>query len=349
MVRVLIADDEKLTLNGMAGIVKKLEGFDVAALAENGEEALRLIEKEKPDLLITDIRMPRIDGMELIAEIERRKICLPTIIISAYDDEEYIKKAIRSGSVFDYLFKPFLPKDLEESLMAVSAFAFTGEKETDNKDLDHDLIRKAVKGRDYEALKEDLDAYFENSHEKIGDLKNRVYGWIMFIHYDLMASSGVVPLTMRNAMKDVYDALDKEGIKEAVSSYLKDSCERYVEEEQITAIVSASLQIVKRELANPDLNVGYCADKLKVTPNYLSNRFSRDMHRSFSSYLNDLRMEKAKELLGNLNLKVYEVSQDVGYYDVAYFNRVFKDHFGLTPVQFRFNMFHDNKDEDQYL
>ena len=102
-----------------------------------------------------------------------------------------------------------------------------------------------------------------------------------------------------------------------------------------------SARIIHKELSNTELNVNYCAYKLNVTPNYLSNRFSRDMQQSFSVYLNNLRMEKAKELLGNISLKIYEIADQIGFSDVAYFNRVFKDKYNQTPMQYRQKMMNE--------
>ncbi|MBO7675911.1 MAG: helix-turn-helix transcriptional regulator, partial [Erysipelotrichaceae bacterium] len=163
------------------------------------------------------------------------------------------------------------------------------------------------------------------------------------IHYDVFPINRSIPLYTRTAMKEVYDAQNIKQLEEVTCAYLKDCCERYAGKEEITQIVSDCLRIIHSELSNSDLNVNYCAYKLNVTPNYLSSRFSRDMQQSFSVYLNNLRMEKAKELLGNIALKIYEIADQVGYSDVAYFNRVFKDKYNQTPMQYRQKMFEEEE------
>jgi two-component system response regulator YesN len=92
---------------------------------------------------------------------------------------------------------------------------------------------------------------------------------------------------------------------------------------------------MQREYDNEDLNLNYCANKLDVTPSYLSGRFSRDMNQSFSVYLNNLRIDKAREMLKNVSLKVYEIAERVGIADVSYFNKLFRDYEGKTPLQYR--------------
>ena len=337
MNRVLIADDEKLSLNGIASIVNETDGFETAALAGNGLQAFELVREERPDILITDIRMPQKDGIWLIEQVDEAGLDLPVIVISAYDDQKYLKTAIRSRNVYDYLFKPFMKEELQDTLKSIISY-HKQNKETHDEDIGIVNLQKAISANDFSLIDKQLDEYFDKSTENISDLKNRIYGWIMYVDHGVFPVSRSIPLYTRNAMKEVYESTDKKQPQDVIKNYLKDCCERYVGDEEITQIVSECLRIIHKEMANSELNVNYCAYKLNVTPNYLSSRFSRDMQQSFSLYLNNLRMEKAKELLGNLSLKIYEIADLVGFSDVAYFNRVFKDKYSITPKQYRQNM-----------
>lgn len=337
MNRVLIADDEKLSLNGIASIVNETDGFETAALAGNGLQAFELVREERPDILITDIRMPQKDGIWLIEQVDEAGLDLPVIVISAYDDQKYLKTAIRSRNVYDYLFKPFMKEELQDTLKSIISY-HKQNKETHDEDIGIVNLQKAISANDFSLIDKQLDEYFDKSTENISDLKNRIYGWIMYVDHGVFPVSRSIPLYTRNAMKEAYESTDKKQLQDVIRNYLKDCCERYVGDEEITQIVSECLRIIHKEMANSELNVNYCAYKLNVTPNYLSSRFSRDMQQSFSLYLNNLRMEKAKELLGNLSLKIYEIADLVGFSDVAYFNRVFKDKYSITPKQYRQNM-----------
>lgn len=116
MYRVIVADDEgyvrDLLVKSLARISLDLE---VVAAVSNGREALEKAIEWKPDIVITDIAMPFLDGLELIARLQEAGIASKTIIISGYDEFNYARRAISLG-VKDYLLKPFLPKDLEEVL-----------------------------------------------------------------------------------------------------------------------------------------------------------------------------------------------------------------------------------------
>ena len=105
MYKVLIAEDEMLVRLGLKNSVSWSD-FDMTVVADvsNGEEALEVYEKEKPDILITDLRMPGVSGMELIKKIRQDDNETIIIILSCVDEFEQIKKAM-SLSVFEYIFK----------------------------------------------------------------------------------------------------------------------------------------------------------------------------------------------------------------------------------------------------
>ena len=106
MLKVIIADDERLICRLVQALCDwEVLDMEVAGLAENGLEALALIERERPDILITDIRMPGCDGLELIRRAKELRPELEIVIISGYAHFEYAQTAIRYG-VGNYLLKP---------------------------------------------------------------------------------------------------------------------------------------------------------------------------------------------------------------------------------------------------
>ena len=112
MYKVFLADDEIWETIGLKKLLEK-SGLPVQVIgeAENGIVALEQIEKKKPDILITDIRMPGLNGLELSEKIRKRRIPLEIIVLSGYAEFEYAKKAIQWG-VRDYLLKPVEQEDL---------------------------------------------------------------------------------------------------------------------------------------------------------------------------------------------------------------------------------------------
>jgi len=120
MIRIVVADDEveirRLVINNL----NKTGKYTVVGEAGNGEEALREIIRKKPDVLLADICMPKMNGLALTAELVQRGIPIRVVIVSGYDDFSYAKKAIAYG-VDDYLLKPFLPAELYAVLDKISA------------------------------------------------------------------------------------------------------------------------------------------------------------------------------------------------------------------------------------
>ena len=118
-IKVFLVEDEMIIRNGVKkGIKWEEEGYDFVGEASDGELAYPLILKEKPDILITDIRMPFMDGLELSRLVKEELPDIKILILSGYDEFQYAKEAIRIG-VTDYLLKPISSANLLEVLNQV--------------------------------------------------------------------------------------------------------------------------------------------------------------------------------------------------------------------------------------
>ncbi|MGO4372252.1 response regulator [Paenibacillus sp. MCAF20] len=117
MYRVLIVDDEPWVAYGITRIVDWEElGFKVIGEAYDGLMAISMIEQHKPDVIISDIRMPGLDGIELLTEIGKRKLHTAVILVSGYSEFEYAQQAVKLGA-FDYLLKQIEKEALTESII----------------------------------------------------------------------------------------------------------------------------------------------------------------------------------------------------------------------------------------
>ena len=114
---IILADDEQHILFGMKnGISWDELGFDIAGTAQNGKEALELIEEYHPDLLISDIKMPFMDGLELAKVIHEKGMSTKIILFSGWDDFEYARMAISYG-VLEYVMKPINYDEMKKLLV----------------------------------------------------------------------------------------------------------------------------------------------------------------------------------------------------------------------------------------
>ena len=118
MYRVLIVDDEKIERQGISFLIEMENGEYELFEASNGKEALKVLEKEQVDFLLTDIKMPQMDGLDLCKHIREREYDFPIIIFSGYSDFAFAQEAIRYG-VSDYVLKPVDPEAFHETLQKV--------------------------------------------------------------------------------------------------------------------------------------------------------------------------------------------------------------------------------------
>ena len=106
MIKIVVAEDQILIQKDICKKIEKtLKNVEIAATALNGEDAYQKILDLRPDILITDIRMPIKSGLELIRQLKEEHLSVKTVILSGYKDFEYAKEAIKLG-VDEYLLKP---------------------------------------------------------------------------------------------------------------------------------------------------------------------------------------------------------------------------------------------------
>ena len=121
--KILIVDDNPLIRMGLTEMIEwgRL-GLKSVGCVEDGEEALELCREMRPDIVITDIRMPRKDGIELLTRLQEDYPEVQTIVVSAYDTFSYVKHAMVTGSL-NYILKPIDPGELnttiEKALMEI--------------------------------------------------------------------------------------------------------------------------------------------------------------------------------------------------------------------------------------
>lgn len=237
MKKILIVEDEFRTRNGLKNLINKVElGCTVVGDAENGLEGLRLIQDLQPDIVITDIRMPKMDGLKMIRQAKEMGIKSTFVILSGYAEFEYAQKGIQLG-VQDYLLKPITISLVKELLTKLA-----GSNESDSQDMP----------------------------------KNQTE----------------------------YSTLVREIVREIEMNY------------------------------GMPLELTYFAEKFRLTPEYISNLFAKETGMPFSAYKKKVRLEKAKELILNSDIKIYEVACAVGYPDQKYFSKVFKEYTGVSAKQY---------------
>ena len=410
MYDILIVDDEPAARKSLEYLLDwERHGFQIAGEASNGAAALQLMASQSFSLVISDIRMPVMDGMDLATRIKEVSD-VSIIIVSGYEDFNYARQAIRIG-VDDYLLKPVEAEDLAIKLNEIKL-------DIENKALleqrlyhalpimrdqwlrhwahgvleDPDYLgglRMSLREEDYRKFSMMLieleSRPYVKYEQRDGNLKIRRFavrnvveeacenhgvlfeesdlrfGLIWLGHDDNMDQDSLIDrartilhTTKQFARESITIAVGPAVNKaqNLVQSYL--SALKVLDEKPLLnpepILVGSSLdwnqepqgkqhvEMVK-ELAHKqyhqNLNLRMIAGQIYLNPTYLGHLFKLHEGISFPQYLLKIRMEKAKELLLNTDKKVYEIATEVGYREMDWFYKKFREYEDKSPKEFR--------------
>ncbi|MBI4691004.1 MAG: response regulator transcription factor [Nitrospirae bacterium] len=118
-IRVLIADDHALVREGIAAFLKMSSNIEVVGEAADGLEAIDGVKKLNPDIVLMDISMPKLGGLEAVTEIKKIRPDVKILVLTQYDDKEYIKRFLRAGAS-GYMLKKAVGKDLITAINAIA-------------------------------------------------------------------------------------------------------------------------------------------------------------------------------------------------------------------------------------
>ena len=243
MLKVVIADDEPFVREGLKSLIDwgKI-GVKLVGDFENGKDLIGSLPVLLPDIVITDIQMPSMSGLQIAKYISENYKNVIVILLTAYSKFQYAKEAIEYG-VKHYVVK----NDLLDELPLILAKIVSENTESENQsDLNND------------------DANIENCAYVIQDI------------------------------------------------------EKYIEEN------------LDKKLSLTDI-----AESIHMNKSYISRMFKEKAGENLFDYINKRKIEKAKQLIKNNELRMYEIALNVGMEDTAYFSRVFKKYEGISPSEYQ--------------
>ncbi len=118
MIKVLVADDQELIRQSLQIVLNSKEGIEVTGAAGDGQEVIRCIRKQKPDVVLMDVRMPKMDGVQCTKIIKENYPQIKVIILTTFDDDEYVYNALKYGAS-GYLLKGVSMEELENAIKTV--------------------------------------------------------------------------------------------------------------------------------------------------------------------------------------------------------------------------------------
>lgn len=375
---LLLVDDEKPIREKLINNTDwKGNNYQVFAAAD-GAEALEIIKNRGIDILVTDIQMPKLSGMNLIEKARENSSLLKVIVISGFAEFEYAQKSIRYG-VNDYLLKPFRSEKLLEVV---------------NKARD-ELIKEKNNEQRLASLRAEMSSYINENK------LNSSYNWLIddqfFQHQSLIMDRIDLNAVLKRGSRDdilktvnkIIDELEsvdlnREKLYVVLNNLILESFKiikdldyrvedllEIINKEKIEKINSENLkeiEIILKEFLlrlhdlisfNPDdknqqiinemkeyiaanyqdgITLSEMARKFNLSSGHLSNLFHEETGESFSDYLNMIRLNKAKELLKTTDDKIYQIADQLGFNDAYYFSSWFKKLVGASPTTYRDNI-----------
>ncbi len=122
-VRTLIVDDQQLVRDGIASLLALQPDIDIVGMGANGRECVALAGELDPDVILLDIRMPEMDGIAAAEELKQRGVRARVLMLTTFDDEEYVVKSLRAGAV-GYLMKDVPPEELGRAVLQANSGTF---------------------------------------------------------------------------------------------------------------------------------------------------------------------------------------------------------------------------------
>ncbi|MFC4600603.1 response regulator transcription factor [Cohnella hongkongensis] len=343
--KILIVDDEPVIRKG----VIKLLGASPVAFSEieearSGEEALRLIEGGKPDLVMTDIRMSVMSGLDLIERIRAVDAGIEVIVLTGYAEFHYVQRALRN-QVSDYLLKPIT----QESLNEVLAKTMLKDPAKWASQIDLADIRamtgtaaalvKSVLAENRDEMRARLAEWFAFCRDKgysFTEMKR------VMAHLELLFRSELVLI-----VKDRPGGGSADLQRNAASvDELFENWERYLVGQSASIadkrsprnkrVVEDAIRFIGEEYGNSGLNLQLIADRAGVSPAYMSKIFREVMGKPITQYISEFRLEAARRIIvGRPETKISAVAEECGFSDYPYFSKIFKKTYGVSPLEYK--------------
>ena len=364
VIKIFLAEDEAIIRRGIRDSIDwEANGLEFVGEAVDGEYAYPLILKTEPDILLTDVKMPFMDGLKLSRLVKKSLPNIKIIILSGYNEFDYAKEAIKIG-ISDYLLKPITSASLVDALKRVAEtireerertrllerYFVSYEKytefldKTDYSGVDRKLIEDFLKLGSVEECGPFIDEYFaavgEHNYKSLL-LRQYMTVDIFYCVQEFLKSLKVETDEIPETLRDIKEIPKVIGGVETTVAYLKalfhfalsarDKCSN----DRYGNLIREARAYIAEHFARSDFSLNMISAHIGVSPSYFSSIFKQEMGQSFVEYLTKVRIDKACELLKCTNLRTAEIGESVGYNDPHYFSATFKKIMGQSPKDYK--------------
>jgi Response regulator containing CheY-like receiver domain and AraC-type DNA-binding domain len=320
--------------------IKESQEFSVSYEAQNGAEAMNILQTNKVDIVITDIKMPVMDGLALLKEIKENDLCQCVVLLSEYTDFTYAKQGMVLGA-FDFIVKPIESIKLVCLLDRVKEFLDNIKRDELYTENEITMLNALILKNDEYAMDVAMQLFYRIKKAKADNLVE------MSMEIDKMLKK------IRKAVEGGKDWLEKfvdmdclfsfemiRSIAEA-EHFFREKMDHIIYEVNKLNVLSRNKLIqdtcadILLNVEDSNMNLKSIAERHYVNKTYLSHIFKIEVGISFVDYVTFAKMERAKILLKTTNLKIYELAEMMGYSDSEYFGRLFKKSTGISANSYK--------------
>lgn len=340
MIKVAIVDDERTTIDTIIKLSNwEDNNMEVIRRFSDGIEIIEYLKKKQDiDLILTDVEMPGKSGLDILAYINENNLSIITIVISAYNDFQYVQHSLKANAT-DYILKPIDKSELNLALRNAA------------KEIMHNKISPE---NIYDIYPELLDELKKIRIQMVSAVENNQLSMIDELIDDLLSEDKTNDLTIKNKLifeinSIIEETVYKYGIDMKDISLSEVSIELKKEElamvyTNIFSVIidtkldrTSSLNIedikkyVDRNFKDKDIGLSRIADEFHISNGYLSRLFKNKFDQNLTEYIISKKMNEARRLILDEHVEIKHAAETVGYEDLSYFYRVWKKKYNTTP------------------
>jgi two-component system, response regulator YesN len=339
LLRILLIDDDVHVLACLQAMIPWSDlGYEISGTAGNGSDALRLIQEDMPDVVITDLKMPVMDGLEFCRNLQALRDDIPILFLSAYEDFETARLAMKYN-VTDYILKPINPQKIQLLCSILQELGSSYQQQV-----------FFTRIRDSQSRQQEIaerlhtcdTAWFSGFFVHFTDCLSCRF---QLIREACVSMIQILYRTEINGQKARKIAeLQQHATKMEMVSFVAEQYDDFLKNaaagsiDYYDGIFQQIRAFIQENFTSPLFDSSSIVARFHFSQDYLNRIFASHAGETLNAHINRLRMEHALALLQDLDLSIKNVAESSGYSNQNYFARIFKKQTGITPSEYQMEL-----------